>query len=168
MSKTISERFWAKTDRAGNCWLWTGSMDSCGYGMFKFDGSMRGAHRWAWQDANGPIPDGLEIDHLCRVRNCVNPDHMECVSHAENVRRGDVGSLNRRKTHCPQGHPYSGANLGMSNAGRRQCLRCLRAQSVQFAKDNPEKCRAYARRYRERNRDALRAKALERYYRNHR
>lgn len=85
------------------CWLWTGTTAQ-GYGAFYAPGSKsRNSHRLMWEHVNGPVPDGLELDHLCRIRNCVCPDHLEAVTHLENVRRGKVGS----KTHCPQGHPYT-------------------------------------------------------------
>lgn len=82
------ERFWARFERAPDgCWLWTGPLYSNGYGEFNFDGRNRRAHRFAYDRLVGPIPDGLELDHLCRVRRCVNPAHLEPVTHEENVRR---------------------------------------------------------------------------------
>ena len=81
----ISARFWAKVDKTETCWLWTGGQ-SAGYGRFGFKGRPNlGAHRFAYELLVGPIPPGLDLDHLCRVRNCVNPDHLEPVTRRENL-----------------------------------------------------------------------------------
>lgn len=84
-------RFMAKVDQGaeGGCWLWTAHRNADGYGVFRFDGQMGGAHRFAYRLLVGPVPDGMELDHLCRMRHCVNPEHMEIVTHAENVRRSE-------------------------------------------------------------------------------
>lgn len=107
-------------DPAG-CWLWQGSINPCGYGQFRTNQfrshQSRGdtvirAHRYAYLRFIGPIPEGLHLDHLCRVRSCVNPAHLEAVTNKENGLRGvGAGALNARKTHCPKGHPYSGDNV---------------------------------------------------------
>lgn len=78
----------------------------------------------------GPIPEGLVIDHLCRNRGCVNPDHLEAVTQRENILRGEgLAAANARKTHCPKGHPYSGENLYVvPSSGRRQCRICADAR----------------------------------------
>lgn len=86
---TASERFWKRVDKTGDCWLWTGGVDWDGYGLFRGDNCTIGAHRFAYQDLRGAIPDGYVTDHLCRVRRCVNPDHMEIVTPAENTRRAN-------------------------------------------------------------------------------
>jgi len=80
----LDQQFWNKVDAGGDCWEWVAAKTSLGYGSFKG----KGAHIWAWNHLVGPVPDGLELDHLCRVRHCVNPDHLEPVTHAENTRRG--------------------------------------------------------------------------------
>lgn len=121
---TPAERFWAKVDKTDTCWIWTASTDPGGYGCFQVDGRSVKAHRWAFEILVGPIPFGLHIDHLCRVRSCVNPDHLEPVTVAENVNRGLRGKP--QVTQCPQGHPYAGDNL-YEYAGRRYCRRCKRA-----------------------------------------
>ena len=113
----------------GPCEIWTGPLNEHGYGAASYGL----AHRLAWQAANGPVPDGLELDHLCRVRSCVRPDHLEPVTHRENCRRGDAGKHFRDKTHCPRGHPYSGDNLLLSK-GARYCRACRKAQQ-QAARD---------------------------------
>lgn len=86
------ERFWSYVDRSkteDGCWLWNGHRESNGYGRFRHDGRRSGAHRFAYEAEVGPIPDGLTIDHLCRVRHCVNPAHLEAVTSRENTRRRD-------------------------------------------------------------------------------
>ena len=124
----MGERFWAKVDKSGDCWLWTGAKSSAGYGSFRVGRGGVGAHRIAYELAVGPIPAGLELDHLCRVRHCVNPNHMEPVSHSENTHRGEtVAASNAAKTHCPQGHEYTDENVRrgrLMKYGYRQCRIC--------------------------------------------
>ena len=123
-------------DPETGCWEWTGSKQQGGYGMWGWwaDGKHHSttAHRAVYREMVGPIPDGMTLDHLCRNRGCVNPGHVEPVSHAENVRRG-VHPSGPRKTHCPQGHPYSGENLYLWNDPRgyvkRMCRTCNKARS---------------------------------------
>ena len=79
-------RKYLKPDPASGCWLWTGCLCK-GYGNFSLNGTAHYAHRWLWEYVNGPVPAGLELDHLCGVKNCVNPAHLEAVTHAENMRR---------------------------------------------------------------------------------
>lgn len=89
-----------------------------------------GAHRYAYEHFIGPIPEGLQVDHLCRVRNCVNPDHLEAVTCRENVLRGDgVAAANARATHCPQGHAYDEANTYTWTNGGRHCRACARIKT---------------------------------------
>ncbi|MFF1336357.1 HNH endonuclease signature motif containing protein [Streptomyces sp. NPDC058290] len=83
------------------------------------------AHRWAYRDSRGDIPDGLELDHLCRHPACVRPDHLDPVTHAENVRRGRAGINSAVKTHCPAGHAFDEANTRVRN-GKRECRACGR------------------------------------------
>lgn len=120
------------------CWLWFGPTYPNGYGCVSHEkreiGKSRMAHRISYEMHRGPIPQGLVIDHLCRNRGCVNPAHMECVTFRENCIRG-VGlakghDFNRRKTHCPQGHPYDAENTYRRPDGSRACREC-----------NREKCR---------------------------
>ena len=127
-SSLLPERFWSKVEIGeGGCWRWTGDNKNGGYGMFAFDGRKQFAHRVAYKVLQGPIGDGLVIDHLCRVPCCVNPSHLEVVTHKVNILRGvGVTALNAVKTHCPKGHEYSIENTGHYN-GWRYCILCQRA-----------------------------------------
>lgn len=130
----IESRFWIKVQKSDGCWNWTGAQNGVGYGVIGSGGkhgSIVCAHRLSYEIAHGPIPEGLVIDHLCRNRACVNPDHLEPVTQGENVARGNrrLGRKpgpNTLKSHCPQGHPYSGDNLKINADGHRSCRQCLR------------------------------------------
>jgi hypothetical protein len=118
--------FWTKVDAVGPCWAWTGGRSGGRYGMYR----RQYAHRIAYEQLVGPIPDGLELDHLCRNTLCVNPDHLEPVTHAENTRRGfGPAGMAARRTHCPHGHPYDAANTYVRATGGRRCRICSLASS---------------------------------------
>lgn len=110
------------------CWLWVGSTNKKGYGSLRRGGRgnsrLFAAHRYVYELLVGKIPDGLQLDHLCKVVCCVNPRHLEPVTLVENVRRSSVGKMNRDKTHCHNGHPLSGENLYLDASGRRICRAC--------------------------------------------
>lgn len=116
------------------CWLWVGSLYKNGYGCW-YSGdpkATRYAHRASYEGLIGPIPRGLQVDHLCRVRHCVNPSHLEAVTVRENVVRGDaprlLGERQRAKAHCPMGHAYDEENTVRTKAGGRMCRICRRAR----------------------------------------
>lgn len=101
----------------GPCWLWTGKVNRLGYGNFwQGNGKNLEAHRFLF----GPVPEGLELDHLCMVPNCVRPSHLEAVTHQENIRRAY-----RHRTHCKYGHPFNEANTKWRDGGlHRMCRAC--------------------------------------------
>lgn len=109
-----------------DCWLFAGNTSTGGYGYICDRFGMQPAHRVVYQNMVGPIPKGLVMDHLCRVRICINPDHLEPVTDAENILRGIAPSaMNKRKTHCKRGHELSGDNL-IEFRGGRHCRECAR------------------------------------------
>lgn len=129
------ERFWPKVRKTETCWLWEASTDASGYGQFRVLPRPAGptkAHRFAYEQIVGPIPDGLELDHLCRVRNCVNPDHLEPVPGAVNTLRGyGAPAKNARKTHCIRGHELPD-EPNVKGVWRR-CNACRREQRANAA-----------------------------------
>jgi HNH endonuclease len=130
-----SKRFWARVlrDEETGCWIWMGKIskdprgyDPGGYGLFGIDANTTvQAHRFAYQELIGPIPDGLVIDHLCHVRLCVNPSHLEPVTQAENNRRSTRWQTKPPLvTHCKYGHEYTPENTYTPSSGKRQCRTC--------------------------------------------
>lgn len=143
--KLFGKRLQRFTDKIehhpSGCWLWVGAIvQNSGYGQFGV-GRLNGkpirklAHRVAYEHFVGEIPEGLDLDHLCRVRNCVNPDHLEPVTRQENFKRSPIHAGSA--THCPNGHPYSGENLLVVNASdgmRRRCRICKKETARRYEK----------------------------------
>lgn len=129
----ITERFWDKVEFTGFCWLWTAHINSGGYGTFRGrDRRMVKAHRFAYETLLGPIPNGQHLDHLCRVRRCVNPDHLEAVEPRVNTLRGmSPTAILARKVLCSRGHKLSGDNLAIVK-GRRCCRECDRIRGAAY------------------------------------
>lgn len=124
ISADVLARFDKKVIRTETCWIWQGALDN-GYGHFSIGYKNYGAHVFAYIRAKGNVPVDLQVDHLCRNRACVNPDHMEAVPCAINVLRGEgPAARNKRKTHCPRGHPYDATNTFIRRSGRRRCKIC--------------------------------------------
>jgi hypothetical protein len=128
---TVAERFWPKVNKTESCWLWLAAVTD-GYGMFWLDRRYQKAHRVAYEMLVGPIPEGLQLDHLCRVRNCVNPAHLEPVTALVNQQRG-VGTFadtHGKKTHCVHGHEFTADNTYWFTNSRgfrgRMCKACCR------------------------------------------
>jgi hypothetical protein len=134
-TQSLADRFWPKVERRGQqeCWPWLASLRN-GYGQIYDGEDWRNpkalyAHRVAYGLMVGPIPKGMQLDHICRDRRCVNPAHLEPVTLAENLARGEgFGQrLYRQKTHCKHGHPFEGDNLYVAPDGHRVCKTCRRA-----------------------------------------
>ena len=137
-------RFWSKVEKTSSCWNWIGAIGSAGYGNFGIDNRTYRAHRVSYEWLHGPIPAGLVIDHLCRNKRCVNPDHLEPVTDRVNTIRGDgpriTSELGRARTHCKHGHSLSGANLYVQKkTGYRYCRECMRQASSRFTAKNEAK-----------------------------
>lgn len=111
--KSTEERFWSFVKKTNSCWFWEGYKDKDGYGQFGISRNVKKrAHRFSYELLTGKISKKNQLDHLCRNRSCVNPEHLEPVSSKENSNRGSTGIINRIKTHCKNRHEYSGENLG--------------------------------------------------------
>lgn len=136
----VNSKFWVRVDKSGDCWMWTKGCVSTGYGLFtitKHDRVL--AHRYSWELHNGPIPDGLVVDHECHNntecaggkdcphRKCVNPDHLALKTNDGNLAASH--RYNGNKTHCPRGHEYTEANTRLQvkkNTTSRKCKACER------------------------------------------
>jgi hypothetical protein len=118
---TPEERFWRFVRKTETCWNWSGTKDRLGYTHFQSPISQL-AHVFSFFLHKGSIPKGLEIDHLCRNRGCVNPDHLEAVTRKQNMER--AAAAWPKKTHCKRGHPFTGFNDRFSLDGKRKCHIC--------------------------------------------
>jgi hypothetical protein len=123
----------------GGCWRWTGCRDVAGYSRVNVNRSPRLLHRLMFESLCGPIREGLELDHVCRNRWCVNPEHLDPVTTQENLRRSfeATGHPNGRKTHCPKGHPYSEENTHLRPQGWRTCRECSRHRPKRKSRRRP-------------------------------
>ena len=124
----LVSRFFRRIVISDGCWLWDGSHDLCGYGMWKVAGLFNWkVHRLVWELLRGPIPQGKQLDHLCRNTGCSNPDHLEPVTSRENTLRGTAPtSANAKKTHCKRGHPFGRAIVWPSGKVERRCDVCVK------------------------------------------
>ena len=160
-----TERFWSKVEITGlySCWEWQARRNK-GYGQFRLNGRAQRAHRVAYELIKGPIPDGLEIDHLCRNRRCVNPFHLEAVTHIENLRRGmgTSGILYSPQSHCKRGHARTLDNLDINS----NCKICMIELRKQYRNKHKEKVKASQRRWATNNKEKLNSYAREYYMKN--
>jgi hypothetical protein len=130
------DRFWAKVTQDGDCWVWT-SAQRRGYGYFRLRGANVPAHRWAYEAMIAPIPAGLQIDHLCRNRLCVNPYHLEPVTAKVNIQRREEARVAAgMPTHCARGHEFTPENtlVKTGNNGKRACRTCHRDWQRRYAR----------------------------------
>lgn len=143
-------------DEKTKCWNWQGS-NVRGYGTIAEGTKSKGtwkqyyAHRVSYTIFRGDIPDGLQIDHLCRNPACINPSHLEVVSCKENIQRGEAGIANKSKTHCKHGHEFTEKNTYITKKNQRFCRECGRLKKKKEREKDPEKYNEYQREYRERN-----------------
>lgn len=139
---SVPTRFWDKVRVSEDgCWLWTAYTSKDGYGKYWIDGTNKNAHRALWETAVGPIDEGMHVDHLCRVRHCVNPAHLEVVTPKENTIRGNsvkaskarIGPKHQRwATHCNKGHEMTEDNVYTSPNHGRYCRECGRKSSREY------------------------------------
>lgn len=142
--QTLLERLTSGITVDGNgCWIWQRSILKAGYGCIRVDGKTRTTHSVAYEMHRGPVPVGLELDHLCRVRACCNPDHLEPVTHKVNVQRGESRDVKAAITHCPHGHEYTPLNTYVHD-GRRFCRTCQRARGRDYKARRRAESRAAA------------------------
>jgi hypothetical protein len=128
--------FWRRVDGGDfeTCWLWTGPGDR--YGACSYQGGTVSTHRFAYELMVGEIPEGLQLDHLCRNTKCVNPWHLEPVTSSVNLKRSSLGQVNKARgaaqTHCVNSHEFAGKNLYVTPSGRRSCRQCDRDRGAKY------------------------------------
>ena len=129
---TDEQRFWSKVVKGYGCWTWQGAIVT-NYGQCGFGGKIQYAHRVSYELLVGPIPPGLQLDHLCKNTRCVNPAHLEAVTAlVNNMRSTSPSSRNAKKLDCLRGHPLSGENLKILSGGRRSCRACERLRAQRY------------------------------------
>ena len=148
--KSFDELFWPKVKKTDSCWIWTGKINTKGYGLFYFRHKCTVAHRKCYLVLKGKIPKGLVLDHLCRNSLCVNPNHLEPVTQRENLARGINTPATR--IHCPQGHSYSKENTQIEKNGGRKCRICRRRLASRYYYTHHAERLAYAEKRRTFNR----------------
>jgi hypothetical protein len=136
---------WCLPEPNSGCWLWTHSLTKDGYGRLNLGHKETVAHKGMYEIVKGPVPSGLELDHLCRTRACINPDHLEPVTEKENCRRStSLASRRSRQTECLRGHPFDSANTYRTKRGWRQCRACHVAKHIRLRamkKANPHEAK---------------------------
>jgi len=136
MTTPVEKRFWSRVDTSGPCWIWTGLKTDRGYGQIWINGKMIRVHRWIYEQVCGPIEPGMVIDHLCRIRPCVRPSHLEATTPRQNVLRGVSSAAERAKqTHCKNGHEFTPENTYYRNEAQTQrgCRACIKLATVRKA-----------------------------------
>jgi hypothetical protein len=129
------QHFWSKVDKSGECWLWQGA-SSLGYGHFYFEKEYEKAHRFSLRVSGRVIPEGLEPDHTCDVKLCVNPDHLVLKPHAENCARS---ALLMRKETCKRGHPMDEGSAKVDRRGVRYCAPCATIRATQSKRNRKQR-----------------------------
>ena len=149
----VPKAFWDKVNKTESCWIWTASVFrgpiQPGYGKYNIKRKTHSAHKFLWEAIHGKVPIKMHLDHLCRVRNCVNPAHLEIVTHKENILRGlSPSAFHAKKTHCINGHAFTDENT-YRYKNRRQCKACRKITDS----DRLESRRKYHRERYRRGRD---------------
>ena len=128
------QRFWLRVNKSEDCWNWTGSLNVGGYGHWQpTKGTTSMAHRYSYEQIVGPIPEGLVLDHLCRNRSCVNPEHLEPVTQRVNNLRGiGFAATRAAQTHCKWGHEFTLENTYVTKRNQRYCIACRQANSARY------------------------------------
>jgi hypothetical protein len=154
----LPDRFWEKAEvvadasaHSGPCWIWVRHISKSGYGRIFWQGEARDAYRVSYETLVGAVPDGLELDHLCRNRACVNPAHLDAVPHRVNsLRGGSPLAAQSRQNECVHGHPLCGDNLIIRRDGSRRCRSCKNERAAERRARTKEQYNVYRREWRKR------------------